>query len=210
MSTASLFPMFLKLEGRNCLVLGAGGVGEQKIRSLLDCDAQIHVVAPWATAGVKQWDRDGVVTWIPRSFESTDLDGAYLVVAATSDVEVNHAIYREAQTRGILCNVVDDPPYCDFYYGALVRRGHLQIAISTNGLSPALAQRIRKQFEEEFSPIYGPWLDELGSRREELFRAGGDPEQRKQFLHQLATHEEFRRFESSQLASISESGKEVL
>jgi siroheme synthase-like protein len=209
-TTRSLFPMFLKLEGRSCLVLGAGSVGEQKIRSLLDCGAHLRVVAPWATAAVKQWDHDGVVSWSARAFESSDLDGAYLVVAATSDMEVNHTIYREAQVRGILCNVVDDPPYCDFYYGALVRRGQLQIAISTNGLSPALAQRIRKKFEGEFPPIYGDWLDELGSRRQELFRAGGDPEEREQTLHRLATHEAFLKFESSQLTSISETRKEVL
>jgi precorrin-2 dehydrogenase/sirohydrochlorin ferrochelatase len=119
---------------------------------------------------------------------------------------VNHAIYREAQARGILCNVVDDPPYCDFYYGALVRRGQLQIAISTNGLSPALAQRIRKQLEREFSAAYGDWLEELGGKREALFRAGGNREERKQSLHQLAAAEEFTNFEKLW----SESGKEVV
>ena len=210
MSNASLFPMFLKLEGRNCLVLGAGSVGEQKIRSLLDCGADIRVVATWATDAVKQWAQQHKLTLLEREYEPADLDNAYLVIAATSNVAVNHAVYREAQARGILCNVVDDPPYCDFYYGALVRRGHLQIAISTNGLSPALAQRIRKQFEEDFPPVYGQWLKELGTKREELFRTGGDPEQRKQTLHRLATHEAFLEFESSQLTSISESGKEVL
>ncbi len=204
-SAASLFPMFLKLEGRNCLVLGAGSVGEQKIRSLLDCGAQLRVIAPAASAAVRQWAESGLLTWLSREFESGDLDGAYLVVAATSDVEVNHAIYREAQDRGILCNVVDDPPYCDFYYGALVRRGHLQIAISTNGLSPALAQRIRKQLEAEFPPVYGNWLEELGRRREAMFRAGGDPEVRKEQLHELTTPAAFLEFESSELAA----GKEV-
>ena len=204
-NTASLFPMFLKLEGRNCLVLGAGSVGEQKIRSLLDCGAHLRVVAPFATAAVQEWAADGRLTWLQREYESSDLDGTYLVVAGTSNVEVNHAIYREANSRGILCNVVDDPPYCDFYYGALVRRGHLQISISTNGLSPALAQRIRKQFEVEFPPIYGDWLEVLGRRREEMFRAGGDPETRKALLHELAGAAAFLEFESSQLAS----GKEV-
>jgi precorrin-2 dehydrogenase/sirohydrochlorin ferrochelatase len=194
MSNASLFPMFLKLEGRNCLVLGAGSVGEQKIRSLLDCGAQIRVVAPWASTEVTSWAKSGLVTWIPRKFESFDLDGTYLAVAATSDVEVNHAIYREAQSRGILCNVVDDPPYCDFYYGALVRRGQLQIAISTNGLSPALAQRIRKQLEAEFPPVYANWLEELGNRRESLFRAKGDAEARRKLLHRMATREAFMEF----------------
>ena len=205
-SSPSLFPMFLKLEERNCLVLGAGSVGEQKIRSLLDCGANIHVVAPSASASVREWMQSGLLTWAQREFQSTDLDGVYLVIAATSDAQVNHAVYREAQARGILCNVVDDPPYCDFYYGALVRRGQLQIAISTNGLSPALAQRIRKQLEAEFPAVYGDWLNELGSRREALFRSGGDPETRKQILHQLAAPEAFVRFENIW----SESGKEVL
>jgi siroheme synthase-like protein len=197
--------MFLKLEGRNCLVLGAGSVGEQKIRSLLDCGAHLRVIAPVASAAVQEWASDGLLTWLPREFESSDLNDAYLVIAATSDVEINHAIYRGANARGILCNVVDDPPYCDFYYGALVRRGQLQIAISTNGLSPALAQRIRKQLEAEFPLMYGHWLDELGREREAMFRAGGDPDARKVLLHKLATPAAFLEFENSQLVS----GKEV-
>ena len=207
MNTASLFPMFLKLEGRNCLVLGAGSVGEQKIRSLMDCGARIHVVAPAASAAVKEWATRGALSWNQRPFESADLDGVFLVVAATSDVDVNHAIYREAQERGILCNVVDDPPHCDFYYPAVVRRGQLQIAISTAGLSPALAQRIRKQLEVEFSPAYAGWLEELGNRREKLFSAGGDSEERRQLLHRIATSEAFLEFERS---NQTESGKEVL
>ncbi|MFY9560664.1 MAG: bifunctional precorrin-2 dehydrogenase/sirohydrochlorin ferrochelatase [Terriglobales bacterium] len=207
MNTASLFPMFLKLEGRSCLVLGAGSVGEQKIRSLLDCGAKICVVAPSASPAVMEWANRGALTWLQRPFESADLDGVFLVVAATSSIEVNHAIYREAQARRILCNVVDDPPHCDFYYPAVVRRGQLQIAISTAGLSPALAQRIRKQLEEEFPPAYASWLEELGSRRESLFRAGGDPERRRRLLHRLATPEGFLESERS---NQSESGKEVL
>ena len=193
-NTATLFPMFLKLEGRNCLVLGAGSVGEQKIRSLLDCGSHIRVVAPAASETVKEWANRGALTWIQRPFESADLDGAYLVIAATSDVEVNHAIYREARARKILCNVVDDPPHCDFYYPAVIRRGQLQIAISTAGLSPALAQRIRKQLEGEFPPAYATWLEELGGRRASLFGAGGDPEHRRRLLHQLATREAFMEF----------------
>src|SRR5256885_8069943 len=113
MNTASLFPMFLKLEGRNCLVLGAGSVGEQKIRGLLDCGTCVQVVAPMASAAVKEWAESGVISWSMRNYETADLDDVFLVVAATSSTEVNHAIYRDAHARGILCNVVDDPPYCD-------------------------------------------------------------------------------------------------
>ena len=209
MNNAPLFPMFLKLEGRNCLVLGAGSVGEQKIRGLLDCGARVQVVAPMASAAVKEWAESGVISWSMRNYETADLDDVFLVVAATSSTEVNHSIYRDAHARGILCNVVDDPPYCDFYYGAIVRRGQLQIAISTAGLSPALAQRIRKQLEEEFPPAYGTWLDDLGSRRESMFRAGGDPEVRRKRLHQLATPEAFLEFQRSD-SSESSNRKEVL
>jgi precorrin-2 dehydrogenase / sirohydrochlorin ferrochelatase len=202
MNTA-LFPMFLKLEGRDCLVLGAGAVGEQKIRGLLDCGARIRVVAPSASAAVMEWANRGALTWLQRRFEPADLDGAFLAIAATSSPEVNHAVYREAHGRGILCNVVDDPPYCDFYYPAVVRRGQLQIAISTAGLSPALAQRIRKQLEHQFPPTYANWLEELGNRRTSLFSAGGDPEQRRRLLHRLATPEAFLEFQRS---NQSESG----
>lgn len=207
MNTAPLFPMFLKLEGRSCLVLGAGSVGEQKIRGLMECGADVRIVAPSASDAVREWAERGALTWLARAFEPADLDGVFLVVAATSSMEVNHEIYREARARGILCNVVDDPPYCDFYYPAVVRRGQLQIAVSTAGLSPALAQRIRKQLEEEFPPAYANWLEELGRKRESLFRAGGDPELRRRQLHQLATPEALLEFERS---NQSESGKEIL
>ena len=195
MSAAPLFPMFLKLEGRSCLVVGAGSIGEQKIRSLIDCGAQVRVVAPSASAAVMEAAGRGALAWSQRDFGVSDLDGVFLVVAATSSVEVNHAIYREAQRRGILCNVVDDPPHCDFFYPAVVCRGQFQIAISTGGLSPALAQRVRKQFEEEFPPVYGIWLEELGKKRAALFQCGCEPELRRSLLHQAVTPEAFAQFE---------------
>ena len=207
MSSAPLFPMFMKLEGRPCLVVGAGGVGEPKIRSLVDCGARVHVVAPIATGAVKEAANQGTLAWSQRDFELSDLDGVFLVVAATSSVEVNHSIYREAQRRGILCNVVDDPPHCDFFYPAVVRRGQFQIAISTGGLSPALAQRVRKQFEEEFPPVYGVWLEELGKKRAALFQGGCEPELRRSLLHQFVTPEAFAEFEHDRLA---ETGKDLL
>jgi len=207
MSNAPLFPMFLKLEGRPCLAVGAGSVGEPKIRSLVDCGARVHVVAPSAATAVAEAASRGTLAWSQREFGLSDLDGIVLVVAATSSQEVNHAIYRAAQERGILCNVVDDPPHCDFFYPAVVRRGHFQIAISTNGLSPALAQRVRKQFEEEFPPVYGVWLEELGKKRAALFQSGCEPELRRTLLHQSVTPEAFAEFEHDQL---QETGKDLL
>ena len=182
----SLFPMFVKLEGRSCLVVGAGKVGESKIRSLLVSRAKVHVVAPRATPTVTAWDRAGVLRWVPREFHPSDLDGVFLAVAATSTTAVNDEVYREAQTRRVLCNVVDVPDRCDFYYPAVVRRGDLQIAISTGGQSPALAQRLRREFERQLAPIYAGWLQGLGRIRRELFSRPMDPEQRRRLLHAAA------------------------
>jgi siroheme synthase-like protein len=187
----SLFPLFLKLEGRRCLVVGAGNVAQSKIRSLLDSGANVRVIAPRANAAVEKWARTGLITWEARSFEAADLDGTVLVIAATSSSVVNGTIFREAQQRNILCNAVDDPKHCVFYYGAVVRRGQLQVAISTEGQSPALAQRIRRELEAQFGPEYAGWVEELGQNREKLFASGIDPESRRQLLHELASRDAF-------------------
>ena len=193
----NLFPMFLKLEGRSCLVVGAGKIGESKIRSLLAARAKVRVIAPWATPAVEAWERAGVLTRQAREFEAVDLDSTFLVVAATSSIKVNDQVYREAHRRQVLCNVVDDPERCDFYYPAVVRRGDLQVAISTAGKSPALAQRLRREFEAQLAPVYAGWIEELGRIRKQLFGRKLDPEHRRKLLHQLASRESFEARESA-------------
>ena len=183
----NLFPIFVKLAGRRCLVAGAGTVGQSKIRSLLDAGAQVHVVAPQGTDVVAEWARQGAVQWDVREFAAGDLDGAFLVIAATNSGEVNGRIFEAARERNIFCNAVDDPAHCDFYYPAVVRRGDLQIAISTAGKSPALAQRVRQDLEAQFGPEYSEFVDQLGEKRERLFARALDPEKRKQLLHRLAS-----------------------
>ena len=192
----TLFPMFLKLEGRSCLVVGAGAIGEPKIKSLLTSGASVRVVAPQVSAAVAEWARAGAIVWEAREFNSNDLDGVFLAIAATSSRQVNGTVFREAQQRNILCNVVDDPEYCDFYYPAVVRRGDLQLAISTNGHSPALAQRIRRELEIQFGPEYGEWLAELGKIRQQLFVSEMNPDERRRVLHELASREAFEQAQS--------------
>jgi len=187
----SLFPIFLKLEGRRSLVVGAGSVAEQKIRGLIESGAKVQVVAPQATDSVSEWAAAGVIEWQARTFEVSDLDGVLLVIVATSSSEINANVFRAAQQRGVLCNVVDDPPHCDFYYPSVVRRGDLQIAISTAGHSPALAQRLRRELEMQFGPEYRDWLSQLGEARQKLFATDIDPEERRRLLHQLASREAF-------------------
>ena len=190
----NLFPIFLKLGGRPCLVVGGGAIAEGKIAGLLEAGAAITVVAPEVRDEVREWSRSTRITWIPRRFRPTDLERAFLVVAATSRLEVNDLVFREARRRGILCNVVDDPERCDFYYPAVLRRGRLQIAISTGGLSPALAQRLRRELELEFSLDYGNWLEELGETRRRLISSQADASQRRRRLHRLASQESFAKF----------------
>ena len=185
----SLFPMFVKLESKRCLVVGAGKVGEPKIGGLIETGARVHVVALEASEAVRQWAKAGKITLELRGFASADLDGAFLAVVATASRELNSSIYREAQQRGILCNVVDVPEYCDFYYPAVVRRGDLQIAISTNGQSPSLAQKLRQQLERQFGPGYARWVAELGETRKLVLASDLDPERKSQLLHSLASRE---------------------
>lgn len=188
--------MFVKLEGRSCLVVGAGSVGEPKIGSLLASEASVRVIAPAVSATVAEWAQAGLIIWEAREFRTSDLHGVSLVIVATSSRDVNESIFREARRRNILCNVVDDPEHCDFYYPAVVRRGDLQLAISTNGKSPALAQRIRRELEMEFGPEYGEWLEELGKIRQQLFASGMNPDDRRRVLHELASREAFERAQS--------------
>jgi precorrin-2 dehydrogenase / sirohydrochlorin ferrochelatase len=187
----SLFPIFLKLDGRQCLVVGAGKIAAAKIPGLLEAGAEVQVVAPQAGGAVAELADAGLITWEQRSFEREDLEGKFLVIAATSSIELNQTIFAEAEKRGVLCNAVDDPDRCDFYYGAVVRRGDLQIAISTGGNSPALAQRLREQLELQFGPEYSDWLEQLGRVRKQLFSSRIDPEVRRNLLREIASQHAF-------------------
>jgi precorrin-2 dehydrogenase / sirohydrochlorin ferrochelatase len=185
----SLFPMFLKLEGKQVVVVGAGKAGESKISGLLDTGAHVRVVALEAGMNVRDWGRNGKIDLQLRAFADSDLDGAFLVVVATASRSFNEHVYGEARRRGVLCNVVDVPDLCDFYYPAVVRRGDLQIAVSTAGQSPSLAQKIRQQLEKQFSPGYAAWVEELGETRKLVLASDLDKERKLELLHSLASRE---------------------
>jgi precorrin-2 dehydrogenase/sirohydrochlorin ferrochelatase len=161
---------------------------------LLQARARVTVVAPQATAGVQHLGKSGEIIWHKRKFTTRDLEGVVLVVAATSSPQTNAVICREARRRGVLCNAVDDPANCDFYYPAVVRRGSLQIAISTAGASPELAARLRRELESCFGPEYGPWVDDLRRRRVELLCAPLPAAKRRRLLRQLASRQAFEQF----------------
>ncbi len=185
----SLFPMFLKLTARPCVVVGAGSIAEGKIEGLLQAEAEVTVIAPEALPRVQAWAEAGEIVWHRRAYREGDLQGAFLAVAGTATAEVNRAVYAEANTAGVLCNAVDDPPFCDFYFPSIVKRGELQIAISTAGESPALAQRLRKELNAQLPRDLGEWLMELGRLRREVTAVEPIGEPRKLLLHELAQRE---------------------
>jgi precorrin-2 dehydrogenase/sirohydrochlorin ferrochelatase len=147
------------------------------------------VVAPQAIAAVQQLSSKGEIEWLGRRYEPEDVSGCDLVVAATSDREVNRAVFEEASRRRILCNTADDPPLCDFFFASIVQRGELQIAISTAGQSPALAQRLRREIDAQLPSNLGPWLAELGQLRREVLQSMPAGAERKALLHELAHRE---------------------
>jgi precorrin-2 dehydrogenase / sirohydrochlorin ferrochelatase len=186
-----LFPNVYEAHWKRCLVVGAGKVGEPKIAGLIDTGASIHVVAVAASEPSPRMGRAGKIELELRAFSGDDLDGKFLAVVATASESLNQLIYCEAQRRGVLCNVVDVPEYCDFFYPAVVRRGDLQIAVSTAGQSPSLAQKIRQQLERQFGEGYAAWVKQLGETRRLILASDLDKETKLELLHSLASREAF-------------------
>jgi precorrin-2 dehydrogenase/sirohydrochlorin ferrochelatase len=149
-----LYIACLRLSGRSCLVVGGGDVGLEKVEGLLACDADVTVVAPDLTPALRELVDEGSVRWKRREYRAGDLEGRFLAIAATSDTDVNIAVYDEAERRAMLVNVVDVPPLCNFILPAIVRTGPLAIAISTAGASPALAKRMKREIAESFGDPY--------------------------------------------------------
>jgi siroheme synthase-like protein len=144
----SLLPLFLKLEGRLVLVVGAGAVAERKVTSLLGAGARVRLVAPEATAELRRIAGEGLLAWSPRPFEAGDVEGAWLIVAATGDAAVQRSVAEAAEAARVFLVAVDDPPNASAYGGAVVRRPPFLIAISSSGATPALTRLVREIIEQ--------------------------------------------------------------
>ena len=182
---AHLFPVFLNLEGKPCLVVGGGLVALRKIESLQECGAVVSVVSPVAEEKIGQLAELGSVTWRQGSVEVDDLDDMFMVFIATNNQEVNQQVVDWCRERRVLVNAVDDPPNCDFYVPAVVRRNSLQMAISTEGKSPLYARRLKEQMEQVIGPEYGEFVDILGELREKIKAAVPDINQRRRIFENL-------------------------
>jgi precorrin-2 dehydrogenase/sirohydrochlorin ferrochelatase len=182
----SLYPIFLKLEGHKVLIVGGGSVAEQKLEAVLRSATDVTVIAPEVTDRIRGWASEGRVKHVAQEYLDGMAQGYFLVIAGTDSEEVNRAVYAEARRHGALANAVDDPDYCNFYAPAVVSRGDFQIAISTGGASPALAQHVRQELERTYGPEYGPWTAWLGRTRAALRQALPRGEARKQLIRMLA------------------------
>jgi siroheme synthase-like protein len=144
----------LRLSGRRCVVIGGGAVGLEKVEGLLACGADVTLIAPEAHPELMQLVLEGSIRWQQREYDSDDLDGALIAIAATDDTDLNIRVFEDAEARSMLVNVVDVPPLCNFILPAIVRTGPLAVAISTAGASPALAKRMKREIGELFGEPY--------------------------------------------------------
>jgi len=187
------YPVSLDLKDRFCIVIGGGKVAERKVRGLLVCEAVVQVISPTLTAGLTDLFRAERMTWQERDFRPGDLAGAFLVIAATDNEQVQQLTYEEAEDRKILINVVDVPGRCNFILPATVRQGDLTISVSTGGKSPALAKRLRQELEKSIGPEYKIIADILGSLRGEIL-AHGRPQSENEALFNRLLHRDMPRW----------------
>ena len=144
----------LRLSGRRALVVGGGDIGLEKVEGLLACGADVTLVAPEAIPALRELAAEGSIVWHRRGYDSGDVEGCLIAIAATGDTDVNIAVFNDAEARAMLVNVVDVPPLCNFILPAIVRTGPLAVAISTAGASPALAKRMKREIGELFGEPY--------------------------------------------------------
>jgi precorrin-2 dehydrogenase/sirohydrochlorin ferrochelatase len=173
--SATPYPIALTLEGKRVLLVGGGEIADGKLDALRLAGAEIIVVSPEVRSRIAAFAADGAITVHRREFQTADLDGAFLVIAATDDRPLNARVVTEARERRILAQAVDDIPYCDFFAVAIVRRGDLQLGISTNGRSPAFARWMRERLDADLPREYGELLDALGEVRDEIKARGPIP-----------------------------------
>jgi precorrin-2 dehydrogenase / sirohydrochlorin ferrochelatase len=156
----------LKLTGRTCLVVGGGEIGLEKVEGLLVCEGNVVVMAPKVHPEIERLVSEGSVIWEQREYAGPDdLEGVFMVIAATDDTDVNIRVYEDAERRAMLVNVVDVPPLCNFILPAIFRSGPIAIAISTAGASPALAKRMRNQIADEYGEPYARLAELLNEVR---------------------------------------------
>jgi len=179
------FPIQLDIRGRACLVVGGGGVGTRKAKSLIACGGKVTVVSPTVTSELQDLAAAGALRVLQREYVGDDLQGMFLVMGATDDERLNRRIRTDAEHLKILCNIADRPEQCDFILPAVVQRGDLIVTVSTSGRSPALAKKLRQDLQAQFGDEYTAFLDLMGAIRKRLLAEAHAPEEHKPIFERL-------------------------
>lgn len=179
------YPVNLDIRNRKCLVVGGGSVGTRKAMTLLDCGAKVTVVSTDAAEQLLKLADYGSIILKKRPYQTSDLDGKFLVIGATNNEDSNLQIHADAELLGILCNIADRPEACNFILPSIVNRGDLVISISTSGKSPAFAKKLRKDLERDFGNEYAEFLKLMGAIRKILLAKNHEPEAHKHLFEQL-------------------------
>ncbi len=179
------YPICLDIREKDCLVVGGGEVGLRKVQTLLECGGRVTVVSPEVTEGLARLAETGRIVWKERVYQTADVKDVFLVIGATSDMAVNERISRDAASENILCNIADVPQACNFILPAVVRRGDLQLSVSTTGKSPAFAKHLKRELEEQFGAEYAVFLDLMGRIRARLLAEEHQPEAHKSLFEEL-------------------------
>ncbi len=183
------YPAFLNLRGKKCVVVGGGKVARRKLGPLLQAGAEVIVISPKITPEIKKLALEKQIAYKKKVYRDSDLDDAFLVIGATNLPNVNRRIHAFAEKNNLLANIVDHPDLCNFIVPSLFSRGHLQIAISTGGISPSLSQKIRKELGQTFGRDYARFLNFLAKLRPTIITRVKDPKRRQQILRKLASSE---------------------
>jgi precorrin-2 dehydrogenase/sirohydrochlorin ferrochelatase len=181
----SYYPVLIHIEGKKVIVVGGGTVAERKIETLLEYGAVVCVVSRDLTPQLRKYSEKGTIGFLGQEFSEAYLEEAFMVIAATDDPTLNHQVSEKAKERGLLVNAVDQPSDCNFIVPSILRRGDLQIAISTSGKSPALAKKVREALEERFGNEYESLLILMGRLREEILSRRLSREENKRIFHDL-------------------------
>jgi len=183
------YPVYIEMRKQSCIVIGGGKIAEGKVEGLLAVEAKVTVISPDLTPHLHELAKQNLITYISRTYQHGDLTGAFMVICATNQAEINHQVWQEASANHQLVNVVDDTPRCNFIAPSILRKGDLTIAISTSGKAPALAVRLKERLQREFGPEYERFLELAGELREPIAKHVPDFETRKALWYQLVDSE---------------------
>ncbi len=207
---AHLYPIYLNLADKSCLIVGGGKVAERKVAALLEYEARIRLVSPRVEKNIADWAQQSLVDWLPREFLPQDLDGAFMVFIATDENTVNQEIASLCRQQGIMVNAVDDPPNCDFFVPSVLRRNSLALAISTEGKSPLYAARLRCELEGIITEEHGQFVELLGQLREEVKESDLDISKRKEIFTRLVNSDLLELIQAGMHEKVEERIKECM